>query len=74
MSVIDALERAVGGTNCDDVDGHLRAEGLAVADVNTLSRAIHEIYCGLMSDHHGPNDKDREQARALLRSLQNHSG
>ncbi len=74
MTVIDALERAIGGTNCDDVSGQLRSEGLAVADVNSLSRAIHEIYCGIMSDHHDPNEKDREQARALLGSLQRHSG
>jgi hypothetical protein len=74
MSVIEALERAVGGTNCDDVGGQLQAEGLAVADTNSLSRAIHEIYCGVMADHHEPNEKDREQARALLGSLQRHSG
>ena len=74
MTVIDALERAIGGTNCDDVEGQLRAEGLAVADVNTLSRAIHEIYCGIVADHHDPNEKDREQARAFLGALQRHSG
>lgn len=73
MTVIEALERAIGGTNCDDVEGQLRAEGLAVADVHTLSRAIHEIYCGIMADHHEPSEKDREQARALLGALQQHS-
>ena len=42
MTVIEALERAVGGTNCDDVAGQLRADGLAVADeADRLARGPH---------------------------------
>jgi hypothetical protein len=46
--------------------------GMAVADEDTMSRAIHDIYCGITADHDEPNEKDRFQARALVRSLQHH--
>jgi len=44
--------------------------GLAVADEATMSRAIHEVYCGPDADHDHPNDKDLEQARSLVSALQ----
>jgi hypothetical protein len=28
------------------------------------------VYCGIMADHFEPNDKDREQARAMIAALQ----
>jgi hypothetical protein len=38
-------------------------------DLTTMSRAIHEVYCGTTPDHDGPNAKDLIQARAILAAL-----
>ena len=56
----------------DDSDTvkRLHAGGLAIADEGTMSQAIHDVYCGIVADHDHPNDKDREQARAMLAALQ----
>jgi hypothetical protein len=35
-----------------------------------MSQAIHDVYCGIMADHTDPNDKDREQAAAMIAALQ----
>jgi hypothetical protein len=43
--------------------------GIAVADLDTMSQAIHDVYCGIMADHQHPNDKDRDQAAQLLAAL-----
>ena len=50
-----------------------QGDGLAVADEDTMSQAIHDVYCGIMADHEHPNDKDREQARAMMAALQKHA-
>jgi hypothetical protein len=47
----------------------LHGSGLAIADEDTMSRAIHDVYCGIMADHEHPNEKDRDQARQLLDAL-----
>jgi len=47
--------------------------GVALADLDTMSRAIHDVYCGIMADHSHPNEKDREQARQLLGALRKHA-
>ena len=44
--------------------------GLVVADEATMSQAIHEVYCGPDADHDAPNEKDHQQARSLMSSLQ----
>jgi len=51
----------------------LHQSGMAVADEDTMSRAIHDVYCGIMADHEHPNEKDRAQARAMLEALQKHA-
>jgi hypothetical protein len=38
-----------------------------------MSQAIHDVYCGIMADHDHPNEKDHEQARALMAALQQHA-
>ena len=48
----------------------LKDSGLALVSEDTMSKAIHDVYCGIMADHDHPNDKDREQARALIGALQ----
>lgn len=52
----------------------LHSRGFAIADEDTMSRAIHDVYCGIMADHEHPNEKDRAQARAMLEAIQKHAG
>jgi hypothetical protein len=47
--------------------------GVAVADVDTMSRAIHDVYCGITADHDHPNEKDHAQAQAMIAALQKHA-
>jgi hypothetical protein len=44
-------------------------EGAVPTDLTSMSRAIHEVYCGVTPDHEGPNDKDKAQAQALLDAI-----
>ena len=48
---------------------HINEQGIAVADLDTMSQAIHDVYCGIMADHQHPSDKDRDQASQLLAAL-----
>ena len=66
----EALERAMGRTPDNQMVRQLEEGGLAVVDVDSMSQAIHDVYCGITADHEHPNDKDREQARALIAALQ----
>ena len=43
--------------------------GLAIADQETMSQAIHDVYCGIMADHAEPNQKDLDQAQAMIDAL-----
>jgi len=56
----------------DDPDAvkRLLDGGLVVADEAAMSQAIHEVYCGPDADHDHPNEKDHQQARSLMSSLQ----
>jgi hypothetical protein len=38
-------------------------------DLTSMSRAIHEVYCGTTPDHDGPSDKDKAQAQAILDAI-----
>jgi hypothetical protein len=48
----------------------LREYGLAVVNVDTMAQAIHDVYCGIMADHDHPNEKDRNQAEAMVAAIQ----
>jgi hypothetical protein len=54
----------------DDAIERIHERGAAVADVDTMSQAIHDVYCGIMADHDHPNEKDRQQAQAMIAALQ----
>jgi hypothetical protein len=69
----EALEQAMGSHLEPATLDRIRAQGLAIAHEDTMSRAIHDVYCGIMADHFEPNEKDREQARAMIAALQKHS-
>jgi hypothetical protein len=73
MTMQDALVRAMHLPDDNDTVKRLHEGGLAVADEDTMSRAIHDVYCGIMADHDEPSEKDRDQARAMIGALQKHA-
>jgi hypothetical protein len=74
MTMRQALEHAMGREPDGDTMQRLQEGGLAVLNEDTMSKAIHDVYCGIMADHEHPNEKDHEQARALIAALQQPSG
>ena len=62
----EALDKAMGRGGTDGAMASLQENGIAMADVDTMSQAIHDVY-----QH--PNDKDREQARQLIGALSRQS-
>lgn len=66
----EALERAMGRQPDSATVQQLQEGGLAMLDVGTMSQAIHDVYCGIMADHTHPNEKDQEQARAMIAAIQ----
>ena len=69
QALIDALHLPEGGNTVARIHEH----GLAVADVETMSWAIHDVYCGIVADHQHPNEKDQAQAKTLIDALQKHA-
>lgn len=66
----EALERAMGHQPDSETMRQLQSDGLAIVDVDTMSQAIHDVYCGILADHSHPNEKDMEQARQMVAALQ----
>ena len=74
MSMRESLVEAMHLPEDSDTLRWLHDKGMAVADHDTMSQAIHDVYCGAISGHGDhPNEKDREQARKLLEALQKHA-
>jgi hypothetical protein len=69
----DALIEAMHLPADSDTVKRIHEYGLAVANVDTMSQAIHDVYCGIMADHEHPNEKDRAQAQAMIDALQKHA-
>ncbi len=70
MTTRDSLVQAMHLPADSDTVEWLHDRGVAVADQDTMSQAIHDIYCGIQADHQHPNDKDRAQARAMIDAIQ----
>jgi hypothetical protein len=70
MSNLEALLQSMGVTYDSGLGQWMVDRGMALADEETMSQAIHEVYCGIAADHPGPNAKDHAQALALIASLQ----
>jgi hypothetical protein len=66
----DSLIQAMGLPSDSDTVKRMNEQGIALADVDTMSQAIHDVYCGIVADHDHPSDKDRQQARAMIDALQ----
>jgi hypothetical protein len=69
MTTRDALQAAMAHESVDDAMGELIEREVWLADVDTMTQAIHSVYCGLMADHEQPNEKDREQAKQLIAAI-----
>jgi hypothetical protein len=69
MTTREALDEAIHTETVDSAMSVLIERGVWMADADTMSQAIHEVYCGMMADHDQPNDKDREQARQLIAAI-----
>ena len=72
MTMREALLEAMRLPGDSDTVQRLHESGFAMATEDTMSRAIHDVYCGIMADHEHPSDKDREQARAMIAAIQKH--
>jgi hypothetical protein len=70
MTMRQALVDALHLPDDSETVKRIHERGLAVADEDTMSQAIHDVYCGIVADHQHPNEKDREQARAMIAALQ----
>lgn len=69
MTTRDALADAMHEENVDAAMRSLIEREVWMADVDTMTQAIHSVYCGIMADHDQPNDKDRDQARQLIAAV-----
>lgn len=69
MTTRDALQAAMAHESVDDAMGELIEREVWLADVDTMTQAIHSVYCGMMADHEQPNEKDREQAKQLIAAI-----
>jgi hypothetical protein len=69
MTMREALERAMGRSSEGEMRSQLRSEGMAIVDEDSMTQAIHDVFCGIMADHDFPNEKDRSQAKALLDAM-----
>ena len=69
MTTRDALQAAMAHGSVDDAMGELIEREVWLADVDTLTQAIHSVYCGIMADHEQPDEKDREQAKQLIAAI-----
>ena len=69
MSTLDTLLDAMRTTPDSELGTWMLERGVAIADEETLSQALHDVYCGIAADHPTPNEKDHAQALALITAL-----
>jgi len=70
MSTLESLLDAMRLSADSDVGQWMLDRGIAIADEETMSQAIHDVYCGIAADHPVPNAKDHAQALAMIAALQ----
>ncbi len=70
MSTLESLLDAMGESSDGDLAHWMLGRGVALADEETMSQAIHDVYCGIAADHAEPNEKDHAQALAMIAALQ----
>jgi len=69
MSTLESLMQAMHTRPDSELGSWMLERGVALADEETLSQALHDVYCGIAADHPTPNEKDHAQALALISSL-----
>jgi hypothetical protein len=69
MTIRDSLTEAMHLPQDSDTMRWLGDRGIGLANEQTMSQAIHDVYCGITSDHDHPNEKDHEQARKLIDAM-----
>ena len=69
MTTRDALDAAMHRDTVDEAMSTLLEREVWMAGVDTMTHAIHTVYCGIMADHEQPNEKDRDQARQLIAAI-----
>lgn len=74
MTVQQALEEAMHHETPAGVMNALIQQGVWMGDEDTMTAAVHNVYCGIMADHDHPNEKDRDQARKLIAAIGKSSG
>jgi hypothetical protein len=73
MSMRESLLQAMHLPADTDSGRWMLERGVAVADEDTMSKAIHDVYCGITADHDHPSEKDHQQAQMLIAALQKHA-
>jgi hypothetical protein len=73
MTMRQSLVQAMHLPADSDTAHWMLERGVAVADEDTMSRAIHDVYCGITADHDHPSEKDHQQARMMIAALQKHA-
>ena len=69
MSDLGSLLEAMRTTPDSEIGSWMLERGVALADEETLSQALHDVYCGIAADHPTPNEKDHAQALAIIAAL-----
>lgn len=69
MTMQRALDEAMHRDSADNAMSALIERGVWMVDEDTMTQAIHKVYCGIMADHAHPNDKDRDQARQMIAAI-----
>jgi hypothetical protein len=70
MTMKETLLEAMHVPSDSDTARWMSERGVAVTDVDTMSQAIHDVYCGITADHDHPSQKDHQQAQMLIAALQ----
>jgi hypothetical protein len=73
MTMRNALTEAMHLPADSDTLRWLDERGIAMANEETMSRAIHDVYCGITADHDHPNQKDHDQAKAMIEAMKRHA-
>jgi hypothetical protein len=73
MSTRESLLEAMHLSADSDTARWMIERGVALADEETMSQAIHDVYCGIAADHPEPNEKDHHQALAMIAALQKYA-
>ena len=73
MATRDSLLEAMGLSPDSETAHWMLDRGVALADEETMSQAIHDVYCGIAADHDEPSEKDHHQALAMIAALQKYA-